>query len=469
MTVDKWKSPGTVVLISCYELGHQPIALASPMGFLRRAGYEPTALDIAVEPFSPEATSPARFVGISVPMHTAMRIGIKTARKIRETNPGCHICFYGLYAHLNSVYLLENGADSVIGGEYEGALVELIEALSASREPSEIQGVGTGSRPSEPYLEKLPLAPPARESLPDLRFYAHLSKSGEMLPVGTVEASRGCKHLCLHCPIPPVYGGRFFVVPEKIVLEDIRRLTASGARHITFADPDFLNGPSHAMRLARSLHREFPQLTFDFTAKVEHLVKHEKLLPELRAAGCLFIVSAVESLSETVLKNLDKGHTSTDVSRAVRAAQEAGISLRPSLVSFTPWTTAEDYFEVLDFVEENNLIDEVDPVQYAIRLLVPPGSDLIGRPEMENHLGELDEENFIYRWNHPDPAMDRLHEAVLSLAEEAAEKEEDPALTFQRIRETAAGVLGQPGRTGAPVALAPDRIKPPRLTESWFC
>lgn len=469
MTANNWKSPGAVVLISCYELGHQPIALASPMGFLRRAGYGPTALDIAVEPFSPEATSTALFVGISVPMHTAMRIGIQTVRRIREVNPGCHICFYGLYAHLNSVYLLENGADSVIGGEYEGALVDLIESLAASREPSGIRGVGTGSRPSDPLLEKLPLAPPARENLPDLRFYAHLSKAGEMLPVGTVEASRGCKHLCLHCPIPPVYGGRFFVVPEKIVIEDIRRLAASGARHITFADPDFLNGPSHAMRVARALHREFPQLTFDFTAKVEHLVKHEKLLPELHGLGCIFIVSAVESLSETVLNNLDKGHTSSDVARAVRAAHDAGISIRPSLVSFTPWTTAEDYFEVLDFVEENNLIDEVDPVQYAIRLLVPPGSDLIGRPEMENHLGELDEENFIYRWNHPDPAMDRLHDAVLSLAEEAAEKEEDPALTFQRIRETAAGVLGQPGRTGAPVALAPDRIKPPRLTESWFC
>lgn len=469
MTIDNWKSPGAAVLISCYELGHQPIALASPMGFLHRAGFEPTALDIAVEPYSPETTSAALFVGISVPMHTAMRIGIKTARKIREANPGCHICFYGLYAHLNSIYLLENGADSVIGGEYEGALVELIETLATSREPSNIQGVGTGSRSSEPYLEKLSLAPPARENLPALRFYAHLSKAGEMLPVGTVEASRGCKHLCLHCPIPPVYGGKFFVVPEEIVIEDIRRLAASGARHITFADPDFLNGPSHAMRIARAFHREFPQLTFDFTAKVEHLVKHEKQLPELRELGCLFIVSAVEALSETVLKNLDKGHTSADVARAVRAAHDAGISIRPSLVSFTPWTTAEDYFDVLDFVEENDLIDEVDPVQYAIRLLVPPGSDLIGRPEMEDHLGELDEENFIYRWAHPDPAMDRLHEAVLSLAEKAAEKEEDPALTFQRIREAAAEILGQPDRTGTPVALAPDRLKPPRLTESWFC
>ncbi len=469
MTINGWKSPGAVVLISCYELGHQPIALASPLGFFRRAGYEPAAIDIAVEPLSPEAASGALFAGISVPMHTALRIGVKTSQKIREINPGCHICFYGLYAHLNSDYLLENGADSVIGGEYEGALVELVETLSSSREASEVSGVGTGSRPAEPYLEKLPLAPPSRENLPPLRFYAHLSKIGEMLPVGAVEASRGCKHLCLHCPIPPVYGGRFFVVPQEIVLEDIRKLAAAGARHVTFADPDFLNGPSHAMRVARTLHREFPELTFDFTAKVEHLVKHEKLLPELRELGCLFIVSAVESLSETVLKHLAKGHAPSDVARVVRAAHEAGISFRPSFVSFTPWTTADDYFEVLDFVEKNGLIDEVDPVQFAIRLLIPPGSDLLGRPEIEPYLGELDEENFIFRWTHPDPGMDRLHEEVLSLAKEAAEKEEDSALTFFRIREAAADILGRHGRAGAPVTLSPDRIKPPRLTESWFC
>ena len=469
MTFDGWKSPGAVVLISCYELGHQPIALASPMGFLRRAGYAPAAIDLAVETFSEDAVSAALFAGISVPMHTAQRIGVKTARKIRETNPGCHICFYGLYAHLNGEYLLENGADSIIGGEYEGALAELIEALSASREPSGVSGVGTKNLLVAPYLEKLPLALPSRENLPPLHLYAHLSKNGEMLPVGTVEASRGCKHLCLHCPIPPVYGGRFFVVPQEAVLEDIRNLAGSGARHITFADPDFLNGPSHALRVARALHEAFPELTFDFTAKVEHLVKHEKLLPELRELGCLFIVSAVESLSETVLRNLAKGHTPSGVARAVRAVHEAGISFRPSLVSFTPWTTAEDYFEVLDFIEENALIDEVDPVQLAIRLLVPPGSDLLGRPEIEPYLGELDPENFIYRWTHPDPRMDRLHGETLSIAEDAAEKEEDAALTFQRIREAAAEILEQPDRCGAPLALAPDRLKPPRLTESWFC
>ncbi|MEE9275046.1 MAG: CUAEP/CCAEP-tail radical SAM protein [bacterium] len=465
-----WKAEGAVVLASCYELGRQPLGLASPLAILRRAGYRPRALDVAVDPFSAAAAAGARFFGVSVPMHTALRLGVALARQARAANPDCHICFYGLYALLNADYLLENGADSVIGGEVEAPLLALIDALAAGRSASSAAGVGTRERAAPPHLEKPPLAPPHREGLPDLRRYARLAKDGELLTAGAVEASRGCKHLCRHCPIPPVYGGRFFAVPREIVLEDVRRLAAAGARHITFADPDFLNGPTHALRVAREMHAAFPGLTFDFTAKVEHLIRHADLLAEFRALGCLFVISAVESLSDAVLENLEKDHTRAEVFRALEAVRRAGLSLRPTFVAFTPWTEADDYFDLLDFVEREGLIDEVDPVQFAIRLLIPPGSHLLERPGLLPTLGPLDAENFIHRWGHPDPRMDRLHEAVLPLSEEAAEREEDSALTIGRIRALAAEILERPERAG-PLgpAPAPDRLRPPRMTESWFC
>ncbi len=482
-----WKAPGATLLISCYELGRQPIALASPLAFLRRAGYVPATLDLAVEPFSPEKAAGALFAGISVPMHTALRLGVEAARRVRAINPDCHICFYGLYASLNADYLLENEADSVIGGEVEETLAELVAALDAScdqasargpisargqlntRGQVDVPGAGTLMARAAPNLKKIPLLTPRREGLPPLGAYAHLLRDGDQLPAGSVEASRGCKHLCLHCPIPPVYGGQFFAVPLDIVMEDVRALTALGAKHITFADPDFLNGPGHAMRVARALHGEYPSLTFDFTAKIEHLAKNEGLLAELNALGCAFIVTALESLSETVLENLDKGHTREEAVRVVRACRAAGISIRPSLLSFTPWTKPDDYFELLDFVEEFELIDEVDPVQFAIRLLVPPGSDLLIRESMEPFIGEMDPENFIHRWSHPDPRMDRLHEEILAIAEDAAGKNEDPADTFARIRAAAATTLDRPDRAGAAPTLDPGRLRPPRLTESWFC
>ena len=252
--------------------------------------------------------------------------------------------------------------------------------------------------------------------------------------MGYVEASRGCKHLCRHCPIPPVYGGRFFVVPPEVVLADVRQLVAAGARHITFGDPDFLNGPRHALAVARAVHAEFPDVTFDITAKVEHLLKRRVDLPELASLGCLFIVSAVESLSDEVLTILDKGHTAADIRAALTVVRDSGISLRPTWVAFTPWTTLADYTAMLDFIESEDLIDHVDPVQFSVRLLIPPGSLLLQSEALRPHLGELVPDAFHYRWLHPDPRMDALHAEISQVVAEAAKTKEDAVITFHRIR-----------------------------------
>lgn len=458
------RSPGSVLLISCYELGHQPLGVALPTGFLRRAGFSPAAMDIAVEDFDEGKVRQAMFVGISVPMHTALRLGVRVAERIREINPDCHICFYGLYAVLNSDYLLERGADSCIGGEYEKPLVALVESIEQGATDI-IPGVIRKGVTALPVLEKIPFAVPDREALPPLQEYAHLVHEGECRTAGYVEASRGCLHLCTHCPIPPVYEGRFFVLPVDVILEDIRRQVQAGATHITFGDPDFLNGPKHSLRVVRAMHEEFPSLTFDFTAKVEHLLKRGDDLPEFAKAGCLFIISAVESLSDRVLTILDKRHTREDVVGALTYARDAGITMRPTLVTFTPWTTRDDLVELLEFVEENDIIDHVDPVQYSIRLLIPPGSWLAEHEETLPHRGPLDEASFTYRWEHPDPRMDELQKDLAKLVEEDAKQGADTTSTFYRIKQLVTG--------SAPVipscSLTSERPSAPRMTESWFC
>ncbi len=459
------RSEGSVLLISCYELGHQPLGVALPLGFLGEAGFHPAAMDIAVEKFQPEKIERAAFIGISVPMHTALRLGVRVIERIRELNPECHVCCYGLYAALNSDYLLEQGASSCIGGECEGPLVALVESLSAGSTTAEIPGVTRRGHAAVPYLERLPFTLPAREALPDLEKYSHLEYEGECRTAGYVEASRGCLHLCTHCPIPPVYGGKFFVLPRDVVLKDIGRQVEAGATHITFGDPDFLNGPKHSLRLVRAMHEEFPSLTFDFTAKVEHLIHRGQDLPEFGEAGCLFIISAVESLSDRVLEILDKQHTREEVVTALNAVRDAGIALRPTWVAFTPWTTIEDYREVLDFVEANGLIDHVDPVQYAVRLLIPPGSWLAEHRETLPHRGVLDEAALTYRWTHPDPRMDALHKEVAELVEHDDREEEDSAATFYRVMELAHGR----SPVDATFSLPLGRQSVPRMSESWFC
>ena len=468
------RQPGAVLLVSLYELGHQPLQLASPLGFLRARGFAPQALDLHAERFADERVAAARVILVSVPMHTALRLGLRFLDRARACNPQALIAFYGLYATLNAGHLLKKGADATIGGEYESALVALCEALAASPTGKAglgpIAGVQTADHAAAPVLARLPFVVPARDSLLPLSRYARFDPGdGPERPAGYTEASRGCLHLCRHCPIPPVYGGRFFVVPRDIVLADVRQQVAAGAAHITFGDPDFLNGPRHSLELLRALHAEFPALTFDVTCKVEHILRQHTLWPELARLGVRFVVSAVESLSPAVLTLLQKGHTPADVEAALQLLRAAGIAMRPSLVAFTPLTTLADYRELLGFVARHDLVEHVDPVQFTIRLLVPPGSYLLQVPELVQHLGPLDEARLCYPWRHPDPRMDELHQQVTRRVEEGLAGKEPPGQILSALGELLQACDPAPREA---VRLEQSRARAsrvPRLTEPWFC
>jgi hypothetical protein len=464
-----------VLLLACYEMGHQPLSLAWPAAIMRRAGFAVRPVDLAVEALPREAVSQARFIGFAAPMHTALRLGVRVAQEARELNPPAHICFYGLYAWLNAGYLLATVADSVIAGEYEEPLTALVAALARgdfAKTSVSIPGVTTRAHRESPHLARLHLPTPDRQGLPELSHYARYLDRGRYSLSGYVEASRGCLHTCRHCPVVPVYGGRFFVVPAETVMADVRQQMEAGAGsevvHITFGDPDFLNGPGHALKIARRLHAEYPGLTFDFTTKVEHILRYRALFPELRELGASFVVSAFESVSDAILRRLHKGHTRADLDEALAILAAAHLPVQPTWLPFTPWTSLDDYVDMLAWIRERFLIAHVPSVQLSIRLLVPPQSALLDECE-PGALGRLDEANFSYAWRHPDPRMDELQARVTIIAEGATA--DDPHAAFAAIERLAYQMAGRPLPTRSLGQSPPPRLKPtpPRLTEDWFC
>jgi len=455
-----------VVLISTYELGRQPFGLASPAAWLRKAGARVTCLDLAVEPLDEEAVRAAQVVAFYLPMHTATRIATRVAERVKALNPDAHLCFYGLYASMNEPLLRRLGADTVLGGEFEAGLGSVIERLRAApagaKKVFQIEPVVS--------LAKQQFVVPDRSGLAALSKYAQLEVGdGQSRTVGYTEASRGCKHLCRHCPVVPVYQGQFRIVQQDVVLEDIRRQVAAGAEHITFGDPDFFNGIGHALALVRALRAEHPHLTYDVTIKIEHLLKHAEHLTTLKETGCLFVTSAVESIDDRVLERLNKGHTRDDFLRVVRLCREAGLTLHPTFVAFTPWISIEDYQELLSLLAELDLIDHVSPIQLAIRLLIPAGSKLLELPEVQEIVGPFDETALVYPWRHSDPRADQLQGKIQALVGAATARGASRREIFAQV-----WLLAEQAGAGSPRPLpppveAPAQVTIPYLTEPWYC
>jgi radical SAM superfamily enzyme YgiQ (UPF0313 family) len=428
-----------VVLISTYDLGHQPLGLASPAAWLRADGHEVTVADLSRESFPDDAVRAADWIAFHLPMHTATRLAIPRIRAARALNLPARICCYGLYAPSNQKMLETLGVTHVIGGEFEKALADLIAGRT---------GVGGV------VFDRLQFRVPDRKGLPELSAYAALVADGDRRPVGYTEASRGCKHLCRHCPVVPVYEGRFRVVQRDVVLADARQQIAAGAEHITFGDPDFFNGPGHARAMVEAFHAEFPDVTYDVTIKIEHLLKHRDLLPVLKQTGCLFITSAVESLDDRVLSLLAKGHTRADFLEALDLTRAHGLTLAPTFIPFMPWTSHDDYLDLLRTIRDLRLIENVSPVQLSIRLLVPGGSKLLEVEDMK--VGDFDAAALSWRWEHPDREMDQLCTDVQKLAGGCGSR----AQIFGRIWERAFGVREEFSASETAV---------PHMTEAWYC
>jgi radical SAM superfamily enzyme YgiQ (UPF0313 family) len=444
-----------VVLISTYELGRQPFGLASPAAWLRRAGHEVTAVDLSRSVLPRHAVSAAGLIAFYLPMHTATRLAVEAMEKARALNPRAHICCYGLYAPVNERFLREQGAATILGGEFEQPLVELARRLA--------EGGGGNQREPLISLARQEFLTPDRAGLPALGAYARLLANGTSKRAGYTEASRGCKHLCRHCPIVPVYNGAFRIVQREVVLEDIRRQVAAGAGHITFGDPDFFNGPGHAAALVEAIHAEHPSLTYDATVKIEHILRHRGLLPVLRRTGCLFVTSAVESIDDAVLARLAKGHTRADFIEAVRLMREAGLVLAPTFVTFTPWTTRSGYRELLELLLELELVEQVAPIQLAIRLLIPAGSRLLELAEVRELVQPFDAKSLVYPWKHPDPEMDRLCSELQELVKAEERRKSSRAEIFRKIWERA-----HDRPLPEDFDLVP-RAAIPYLNEPWYC
>lgn len=471
------------VLLSTYELGRQPFGLASPAAWLRAAGADVRVVDASRQRVDDAVLGGADLVGFHLPMHTATRLALPLVARVRRLASGARICAFGLYAPLNAPLLVEAGVDDVLGVEFEADLVALAQSLDGDRRAGGPRARGVrvagsrdggaeaaGPRAARRPLPRLAFHVPDRRDLPPLDRYARLVMgAGRRLTAGYTEASRGCKHRCRHCPIVPVYDGQFRVVPVDVVVADVAQQVDAGARHVTFGDPDFFNGITHARRVVREFAARFPGTTYDVTIKVEHLVTHAADLPLLRETGCVFVTSAVESIDDRVLGALRKGHTRRDAERAVALCRDAGLALVPTFVPFSPWTTRDGYLDLLEWIAAEDLVEHVAPVQLVIRLLLTSGAPLLDDPVVRAVAAPFDRGRLVHPWTHPDPALDVLQRDLEAMV--AASAHEPRTAVFDGVRALAHERLR--GERLPPRGVVADAVRTraevPWLDEPWYC
>lgn len=449
-----------IVLISPYDLGRQPFALAEPAAVFGQAGYEVKCLDLSQQKLTEDVLATASIIYVYLSMLTATRIASEAMPRIKQMAPAAKIAVYGWYAPVNEKFLRGIGVDAVFGGESEEDMLAFANTVSTQQDHP-------ASSESVVNLSRIDFLVPDRKSLPTLDKYAQLVMPDESRRImGFTETTRGCKHLCRHCPVVPVYKGRFYAVPAEIVLEDIRQQVAVGAQHISFGDPDFLNGPRHAKRIIEAMHEEFPTLTYDAVIKIEHLIKFPDYLPFLRDSGCILVTTAVESVDDKILEYLDKGHTAVEFEQVVGLMSEHDIALAPTFIPFTPWTTISNYIELLDKIAELKLIMCVNPVQLSLRLLIPSGSRILELPKEQTCITEFNPASLGYTWIHRDTEVDALQENIRHWTEKAESRNLSRLEIFNGIRQIA---LKAAGREESDVTADQCGDTVPAHSESWYC
>ena len=116
-----------VLLISTYDLGRQPLGLASPAAWLRNEGIDVNCVDTSRDTLTDDQIGEAGLIAFYLPMHTATRLAAPLIARVSRVNASARVAAYGLYAPLNASWLGEQGV-TVLGPDAEADLLTLAQA-----------------------------------------------------------------------------------------------------------------------------------------------------------------------------------------------------------------------------------------------------------------------------------------------------------------------------------------------------
>jgi hypothetical protein len=177
----------------------------------------------------------------------------------------------------------------------------------------------------------------------------------------------------------------------------------------------------------------------------------------------------VESLDDHVLQILDKGHTRADFLQVVRIFRDLGLALSPTFVAFHPWMSLASYEQFLMAIAELELIENVQPIQLAIRLLIPSCSRLLQLAEVQEIVEPFDQASLSYPWKHSDPRVDSLQRELERTIQFSVKLEYDRSTIFEYAWHLLQQAKGSDDEVLPTLPALAARATIPYLTEPWYC
>jgi len=426
-----------ILLLSFYDLGKQPKIISELYKKLDNGSNQIDVVDYSIEEKNLTLDN-YDVLGIYASMHTA---SVLAEQYLRDRKLPNKLFVFGLYANVFSeMFSNFQSIHSFDSDELESLL--------------EVQ-----LNPNYSFKHSVP----DRTILPSITDYSHIVDGSNNLIAGSVETTYGCKHECTHCPVPIEFKGMFKTFGTEKIITDVTNQVEEGAKHISFNDPDFFNGPKHALKILQLLNEKHPSITYDSTIKVEHILKYPDYFQELKNLNMLFVISAFETTNDHVLNILQKNHSFNDLNKAVELSLENKIDIRPTWMPFSPWTEQNDLISIIKLIENYKLRETVDPIQLTIKLLVPKNSLILKRPEMKEYLLDYDPSSFSYAWKYKFPNIDNIQNELFTyVLQHESENEYTQYLGLVDILES------HTNETLLNSEKYSQRIVP-KLSETWFC
>ena len=426
-----------ILLLSFYDLGKQPKIISELYKKLDNGSNQIDIVDYSIEEKDLTLDN-YDVLGIYASMHTA---SVLAEQYLRDRKLPNKLFVFGLYANVFSEMFSDfQSIHSFDSDELESLL--------------EVQ-----LNPNYSFKHSVP----DRTILPSITDYSHIVDGSNNLIAGSVETTYGCKHECTHCPVPIEFKGMFKTFGTEKIITDVTNQVEEGAKHISFNDPDFFNGPKHALKILQLLNEKHPSITYDSTIKVEHILKYPDYFQELKNLNMLFVISAFETTNDHVLNILQKNHSFNDLNKAVELSLENNIDIRPTWMPFSPWTEQNDLISIIKLIENYKLRETVDPIQLTIKLLVPKNSLILKKPEMKEYLLDYDPASFSYAWQYKFPNIDNIQNELFTyVLQHESENEYTQYLGLVDILES------HTNETLLNSEKYSQRIVP-KLSETWFC